>query len=282
MTTFASYDGTRLHYTGQGDGPVVVCQPGGPGRAAAYLEDLGGLAESYRLVQLDARGTGRSEVPEDPATMRADRLGDDLEALRGELELERMVVLGHSAGAPVAMLWAAAHPERVAALVLVTQSGALFGIPAPDVPHIRAAREGEPWYPDAADAAASLPAAPPADFQRMVRRIRPFYYGRWTEREQAHAAGADTQSSRRAEAAYADGIDPAAVAEAADRVRRVEAPVLVVAGERDGITGVTAARGVADVFPNGRLVVLPAAGHFPWVDEPDAFRAAVSGFLATA
>jgi pimeloyl-ACP methyl ester carboxylesterase len=280
MTVFASYDGTRLHYTVQGDGPVVVCQPGGPGRASAYLEDLGGLAATSRLVLLDARGTGRSEVPADPGTMRADRLGDDLEALRGELGLERMVVLGHSAGAPVAMLWAAAHPDRVAALVLVTPSGRLLGITSDDVEDIRASRAGEPWYTDAAEAAADLSSAPPADQQRLVRRTRPFFYGAWTEREQAHAATAETQSSRRAEAAYGEGIDPAAIAEAAERLRRIEAPVLVVAGERDGITGVTAARGVAEVFADGRLVVLPEAGHFPWVDQPAPFRAAVAAFLA--
>ena len=281
MTGFASYDGTRLHYTVQGDGAVLVCQPGGPGRASAYLEDLAGLSRDHRIVLLDSRGTGHSEVPADPGTMRADRLGDDLEALRAELGLERMTVLGHSAGAPVALLWAAAHPDAVRALVLVTPSGALFGIDSSDVPDIRAARSDEPWYAEAAEAAAALADAPPADAQRLVRLTRPFFYGRWTEREQAHAASADTQSSRRAEAAYAAGIDPAAVAEAAAGVRRIQAPVLVVAGERDGITGVAAAAGVADALPSAELVVIPGAGHFPWVDEPAAFAAAVRAFLAT-
>ena len=44
MSTFTSFDGTRLAYTELGTGPRLVCLPGGPGRASAYLEYLGGLA----------------------------------------------------------------------------------------------------------------------------------------------------------------------------------------------------------------------------------------------
>ena len=43
MPSFASYDGTELAYRILGDGPPLVCLPGGPGRAAGYLGDLGGL-----------------------------------------------------------------------------------------------------------------------------------------------------------------------------------------------------------------------------------------------
>ncbi|MDP9101300.1 MAG: alpha/beta hydrolase, partial [Actinomycetota bacterium] len=63
-------------------------------------------------------------------------------------------------------------------------------------------------------------------------------------------------------------------------LREVAAPVLVVAGAVDALTGVAAARDVAACFPHARTVVLPDAGHFPWVDQPDAFRSAVTGFLA--
>ena len=43
MRRFASYDGTELGYRVLGDGPPLVCLPGGPGRATEYLGDLGGL-----------------------------------------------------------------------------------------------------------------------------------------------------------------------------------------------------------------------------------------------
>ncbi len=280
MPGFASYDGTRLAVTEVGSGPPLLCLPGGPGRAAAYLEDLAGLSQSRTLLLLDARATGRSEVPADPATLRFDRLADDVEALREHRGLDRLDVLGHSAGCLVAQVWAARHPERVGRLVLVTPSDRLQGGRREDVAQVRAARAGEPWYADAAEAQAALADAPPAQAQALVRATRPFFYGRWDERTQAHAATADRQSNRRAELGFSAGAEDLDPAPLLAGLSAVAAPVLVVGGERDALTGVASVGRVAASFPHAAQVVLPRAGHFPWVDEPEAFRAAVEPFLA--
>lgn len=113
MAHFTSYDGAKLAYHRTGSGLPLVCLPGGPGLEPAYLGDLGGLARSRELILPDSRGTGVSEVPADPVAYRGDRIAQDVEALRAELGLERMDLLGHSAGGNVALLYAAAHPERV-------------------------------------------------------------------------------------------------------------------------------------------------------------------------
>ncbi len=70
--SFTSYDGTRLAYRRTGEGRPLVCLPGGPGRDADYLGDLGGLGPraGRELVILEPRGTGASAVPGDPATCR--------------------------------------------------------------------------------------------------------------------------------------------------------------------------------------------------------------------
>jgi pimeloyl-ACP methyl ester carboxylesterase len=99
MPRFVSYDGTELGYRVVGDGLPLVCLPGGPGRAAEYLGDLGGLDRSRRLVLWDPRGVGASADPADPETFRADRLVGDVESLRAHLGLDRMDLLAHSAGA---------------------------------------------------------------------------------------------------------------------------------------------------------------------------------------
>jgi proline iminopeptidase len=272
-------DGTRLAYTEVGDGPPLLCLPGGPGRASAYLEDLGGLTASRTLVRLDSRGTGMSEVPADPSSLRFDRLADDVEALREHLGLATADVLGHSAGSLVAQVWAARHPSSVRSLVLVTPVAALQGGTRSDVPAIRATRSGEPWYADAAEADAALADAPPAQRQALVRATRPFFYGRWEERQQEHAAGADRQSNRRAEAGFGAGADEVDTAALRAALGTLAAPVLVVGGDRDGVTGVDAVHEVAASFAGARTVVLPGAGHFPWVDEPAAFSTAVAEFL---
>ena len=279
MTSFSSYDGTRLAYTETGSGPRVVCLPGGPGRASAYLEDLGGLSAHRTLVLLDARATGHSEVPADPSTLRFDRLAEDVEALREHLGLDQLDLLGHSAGCLVAQVYAATHPERVRSLVLVTPSGRLQGGDRGDVADIRAARADEPWYAEAAEAQDALAYAAPAQQQALVRATRPFFYGRWDERTQAHAATADTQSSKRAELGFGAGAEQVDVPAMLARLAQLDVPVLVVGGERDALTGVGSVHAVAASFPRAQAVVLPRAGHFPWVDEPEAFRGAVSEFL---
>ena len=279
MTFFASYDGTRLSYAEVGSGPRLVCLPGGPGRAAAYLEDLGGLGSDRTLVLLDSRATGRSEVPADPTSLRFDRLAADVEALREHLGEERLHLLGHSAGTLVGQAWASAHPERVGSLVLVTPSGTLQGSDRAGVDDLVAARSDEPWYDEAREAYDALPYAPPSQQQQLWRAARPFMYGRWDERTQAHAATAETQTSRRAELGFKPGADADVdVAALVSGLAAVTAPVLVVGGELDALTGVASVHAVAASFRNATTAVLPRAGHFPWVDEPEAFASAVRGF----
>jgi pimeloyl-ACP methyl ester carboxylesterase len=118
VPSFKSYDGTEITCTVLGRSTTaVVCLPGGPLRPPAYLGNLGGL-EDYRelvLVSLPRR--------------RLDSIVDDLEVLRAHLGQERLDLLGHSAGASLAMLYAATHPDHVSRLALVTPSLRAVWIP---------------------------------------------------------------------------------------------------------------------------------------------------------
>lgn len=278
MKRVTARDGVALAVHEIGAGPPLLCMPGGPGRASSYLEDLGGLAAERTLLLLDSRGSGASELPADRESLRVDRLPGDVEDVRTALGLHPADVLAHSAGCPVALLHAAQHPDTVGTMVIVTPSGRPFGWDADDVDEIRARRSGEPWYADAAAAQEALTDANPRMRAELERETRPFWYGRWDERAQEHAAGADRQMSLRAAAGYVPGPDFDAMS-ARDALRRVQARTLVVVGERDALTGVVAGERIAGALPDAELAVVPRAGHFPWVDEPDAFRAAVSEFL---
>lgn len=275
--SFRSYDGTRLAYHLLGAGPPLLCVPGGPGRASTYLRDLGGLSARHTLVQLDSRGSGLSAFPDDPATLSFDRLPADVEALRAELGGAPLPVLGHSAGALVALLHAARHPAGVTGLVLVTPSARLHGVPRADLDEIQAARAGEPWYAAAAAARDALAADPVEGRGELERLVRPFYYGRWDDAVAAHAHAAEREMSPRA----ARGFGAAAVDRSAllTEVAAVRVPTLVVGGGRDGLAGVAGSRAVAQSVPGARLALLDGAGHFPWIDAAESFRAEVEGFL---
>jgi proline iminopeptidase len=277
---FTAADGTRLGLHVIGSGPPVVCVPGGPGRASVYLEDLAGLAEHHTMLRLDQRGSGTSELPADRDSLAFPRLADDLEALRANRGLDSFDLLGHSAGCFVSLTYAARHPERVSRLVLVTPSGRGFGDVDDDINAIRASRADEPWYQEAAQIEAELELLPPERRQRPNRGTRPFGYGRWDDRAQEHAAATDGQMSLRAMAGFAPEEFMAAAASAFERLGDITAPVLIVVGSLDGMTGVRAGHLIADRLPDARVVELAGSGHYPWVDVPEQFREAVVSFLA--
>jgi pimeloyl-ACP methyl ester carboxylesterase len=278
MPRFASYDGTELGYRVVGDGPSLVCLPGGPGRAAEYLGDLGGLGRSRRLVLLDQRGVGLSADPADPATFRVDRLVGDVDALRAHLGLEQMDLLAHSAGAVLATLYAAAHPERVSRLVLVTPGLAAVGvgIAEEELATTLESRSAQPWYPAARPALDEILAgsASMEDFGAS----RPFFYGRWDETAQAHATMGVAQRHQPARLGYFNGLrlDPARTLAA---LRKLTGPVLLYAGDMDPLVTPAMVREAAPLFKDAAVVIQSGAAHFPWVEDPAAFTAAVSAFL---
>ncbi|MCQ4207059.1 alpha/beta fold hydrolase [Streptomyces longispororuber] len=277
MFTFTAPDGTALACHVRGSGPPLVCLPGGPMRASEYLGDLGGLTAHRTLHLLDLRGTGESAVPADEATYRCDRQVDDVEALRIRLGLERMDVLAHSAGGNLAAQYAARHPERIGRLVQVTSPQRALGCAASaqDRRDAAALRSHEPWF-----------AAAYAEYEKLLAGrddatylYDAFFYGRWDERAQAHAARTDAQTNERAEAVFASegAFDPPATRAA---LARLVAPALLLAGELDGGPNPELVRRTAEFYPRGQVVVLPGAAHYPWLDDAESFVAAVEGFLA--
>lgn len=229
MPIFHAYDGTELAYRLLGQGAPLICLPGGPMRAGAYLGDLGGLSARRRLVVPDLRGTGDSAVPDDPSTYRCDRLVDDVEALREHLGEERVDLLAHSASANLAALYAARYPERLRTLTLVTPGTRAVGIDVTDQDWREASelRRDEPWYARARAALDGFLAGRAGDRARAA--VAPFAYGRWDDAARTHAeAGPGQTNSEAGKVYYQDGVfDPAATNAA---LVAVTAPVLVLAG----------------------------------------------------
>ena len=279
MPCFASYDGTEICYRVLGDGPPLVCLPGGPGRAAEYLGDLGGLSASRQLVLLDPRGVGASADPADPASFRVDRLVNDVESLRVHLGLDQMDLLAHSAGAILATLYAAACPQHLSALILITPGLDVLGVEQSEEQGRAAlARRGaEPWYPEALAALEQIMAGSVSI--QAFRASRPFYYGRWDQVAQAHATMGVAERHQAARHGFFAGavVDVPATRAA---LTKLTAPVLLYAGETDPMVTPALVREAAPLFNDATVVVQPGAAHFPWIDGPAAFTAAVGSFLS--
>lgn len=119
IRTIAGPRGTlALDDGGAGSGVPVVFVHANLGNFTQWREALDHLRPSRRAVALDLRGHGRSAPPAD-GEYSTERRADDVAAVVEALGLGRVVLVGHSGGAAVALQYAARDPSRVAGLLLV-------------------------------------------------------------------------------------------------------------------------------------------------------------------
>ncbi len=277
-----SFDGAAIAYQAIGSGPPLLVVPGGP-RDSAYLEDLGGLSRTRTLIRYDARGTGHSAAPQDTAKYAFPSLARDVDALRQVVDAPSVDILGHSAGAIVAAVYAAHHRDRVGKLVLVAPGPQFFG-GGEDVPALLQRRSGEPWFAQASAAAARLAAPQPSDTPQeileLLIRYTPAAYGAWGPRQQAHAATQHEQFALQAWQHFDGDGQRTAPERFLPLLSAVDVPVLVITGDGDALTGVSAGAAAAGHFPAAEHISLRGAGHYPWVDSPEEFVSTVEAFLA--
>lgn len=245
-----------LHVLDEGSGPAVVL-----GHAWSHdltmWDDLAPrlVRGGWRVVRYDTRGHGRSPVSA-PYPFAA--LVDDLDQLLDRLDLDRPILGGLSLGGFVALEHALQHPGRARALILA-----------------------DTW---------SGPIPSDADMTATLRRSETTagLAAWWTERHGGHrAVAADpalvarrARFARQPAAGLASAISACAARSSVHRrLAEITAPTLVVAGAEDRFFSPAMHRDLAAAIPGAVIEVLPGAGHIAVADAPDAFYAAVQGFL---
>jgi proline iminopeptidase len=272
------HDGVTLHYRVSGTGPPLIAHPGGPGTAAAFFGDLARLDEVATIIWLDPRGTGGSTAPEDPLAYKLEHYAADIEALCDGLGLPQVALLGFSHGGMVAMRHAIDHPERLTGLILLDTAPALDQAAAERIAAAMDRRQGEPWYEQVRRLIDEDKTAPDdAQATEDLLAIMPMYFHRWDTTAQAFIG---TLAGTRFHARVGPSWEAEqAVMDLRPQLGRITTPTLVVVGDDDFICDVTAAHEMADGIPAAEQAIIREAGHFPWVEQPAAFRRAVDGFL---
>jgi proline iminopeptidase len=266
-----------LSYERRGSGPLLVCHPGGPGGSAAEFEDFAALDDTFELVLFSPRGSHGSD-PADDYSLAS--YVADVEALRSHLGVEQLNLLGFSHGGCVAMTYAAAHPARVSRLLLV-DTLAVWGDEAEaEMKRMIEAHSGEPWFAEALQAIEEEQAGEFGSVDDLIANLQrqiPLYFHRWEGNEQVGGRLA-------MDFAHAEPLHQFNTVEFPDfdlrpELRKVEAPTLVVAGDDDFICGPACADAIVGALRDARLVTIADSGHFVYVEQPEAFRAALTGFL---
>lgn len=251
------------------DAPPLVLLHGLRSYAHTWDELAGTLVPNFRVLALDLRGRGHSGW--DPErNYHADAYARDLEQWVDELGLRRFALLGHSLGGAVALLYSAAHPERVASLVL-EDSG----------PGAAAAGAG-------AERIAAELAATPARFDTLGdaraywRSVRPHITDEALDSRVRHTIVA------RLDGGFEWRLDLQGIADARRRfpspdlwpaVERLKSPTLLVRGAESDYCTADIAERMEERQPLIRTVVVEGAGHYVHDDRPDPFAAAVRAFL---
>ena len=111
-------DGTTLHYVTDGDADhSLVFVHGWCSNASHFTDQLDHFAAGHRVLAVDRRGHGRSDTPDHGYS--APQHADDLVAILDHEGITTAVLIGHAGGCPSVLHFAAAHPHRCEALVLL-------------------------------------------------------------------------------------------------------------------------------------------------------------------
>jgi len=261
---------------GNGD-PVIVIH-GAIGLGSTYMRALDAWADELRLVYYDQRGSGQTPLGDVQKVAFPGGL-EDLDGLRRALGLDRVQLLGHSAGAYLAALYAAAHPEATAGLVLLNPGPPLtpdlmqrFGMamaarrtPADD--EARRAIEDSTEFRDHEPAAVE---------RHQLNTFIPFFRDRATiERVSlgfTAITAANVQQAPERMVGSLGALDPMR------QFAGIGCPTLVVHAELDPIP-VDWSRLLADTIPDAGLVVIEGGSHFPMIEDTDALHSAVVPWL---
>jgi pimeloyl-ACP methyl ester carboxylesterase len=236
------------------------------------------LAPHYRTLAVDLRGHGDSDRHPDALYDYPHHVAD-LEALCAALEIERLVLCGHSLGGRIAMRFAGRHPERMAGLVIVDSGPELDPRGVVRIQVDMGRQEGARF-------------ASVAEYERGLSRAYP------AARPEALARMARCGLRRRADGRYEPKTDPefhrlareAGPGEAESReqentrllwsaLERIACPTLVVRGAASDILAPDVAdRMVEEVLTDGHLAVVGQAGHSVMTDNPEGFAEAVAAF----
>jgi len=284
----------RLYHFAQGEGADVLIIHGGPGMPFRQpLSGLEALEREYRFHYYDQRGCGKSTRPFDRfesqnmyqnMTSLDQTLGlgaqiADIERIRQILGGGKLILIGHSWGGFLAALYAAEFPEEVKALVLVSPATTLV-MPQEEADLFASVRQ-------------RLPEQQQQEFDAFMREYMDFntlfirseadlvelnarfgqYYTSVIE------SPTPVQGEPGGWMSWGMYISMGQRHDYRPALKAVGAPVLVLHGA-DDLQSKAASRQYAEVFPNAQFAVLPDAGHFSFVEQPQAFAQIVGDFLA--
>ncbi|MFZ0388674.1 MAG: alpha/beta hydrolase [Solirubrobacteraceae bacterium] len=259
--------GGRLGGWVVGDGVPVLLLHGGPGLSFEYLDELGSeLGDGFHVAAYQQRGL-------EPSTMEGPfkiaQAIDDVVAVLQFLSWSRALIVGHSWGGHLALRLAAAVPQRLLGVLAVDPLGVVGdgGMAAFEAEMFARTPKERRERAHELDERAMAGQGTPEEALESLSIVWPAYF--------ADPDNAPPMPPVRMSVPAYSGIITEVMTgleEVADALRTGEVPFGVIAGAGSPIPWGQAARASAELSPQPALTVVPAAGHFPWLDVPGCVR----------
>jgi pimeloyl-ACP methyl ester carboxylesterase len=264
--------GRRLRYVDYGDPahPPIVLVHGLGGCWQWWLENIPFLGRHHRVIAVDLPGFGDSEPLPSPGSMSGHV--ETLRALCDELELGPTVLVGHSMGGLIALLFAREHAERLRGLALVCAGGVTLSENRLRV-IVRGFLLYNMWF--------SRPSVTRAFARRPRLRRLLFKLATGDPRTLSPELGAELIPRLGSAPGFAEAVVQAAGVANLVAPEEIKTPTLLIWGSRDPIVPVRAARELAAQIDGARLEVLDGVGHCPMWERPDEFNQLLGEFAAS-
>ena len=251
-----------LRFQEAGQGRPVILLHAFPLSSDLWQPQLAAVPDGFRLIAPDLPGFGASpDFDEDPSI---EHMANAVAALLEHLGLREPVILGGlSMGGYVALSFARLFPEWLSALILAdTRAEA-------DTPEGKANRDKMIALVESEGAPAVMEQMLPKLLGEGTRNEKP------EVAETMRALGEKQNATAIANALRALRDRP----DALDLLPQINVPALVVVGAEDTLTPLDMAKTLANNIPNAKLEIISRAGHLSNIEQPEAFNAALRGFL---
>ncbi|MFZ4622240.1 MAG: alpha/beta fold hydrolase [Bacteroidota bacterium] len=267
-----SVNGTTIHYSILGNGAPLLITPVTWGVDGHRWTTLDALAEHFTLIRLNPRGTGGSGAVTDKSEYGIPVLVEDIEALRKHLGIERLNVMGQSAGGWTALEYALAHQSVIDHLIIVCSAptGKFHKNTFRDPQH--------PLYPQFEKISQEVRSLPAAERVKAFNRaVYQFDVQTDDARRTIDRIFADAEfNAQRNQFFVMNELNRYNVT---DRLHEITIPTLVIGGKHDAHVAPEWSEVIAKNIPNSRLQMMQHSGHFPWLDEPALFFELITAFL---
>ena len=267
---FAHVNGTELFHFEVGEGLPCLVMHGGLGvDHSQFREELDPLGDVLQLVYYDHRGNGRSGRPP-METLTLPQLAADAEALRAHLGLENVAVLGHSYGGCIALQYALRYPRRLSHLILVGTAAA-WDYTDQIIAELQRRNPGAEVLTAFLDVARD-----DAEFARGQKLVAATLGFHIFDPKRAKRLFRSTVWSA---TACARSRELMADCDVASRLGEIDVPTLIMAGRHDFFCPPSQPERMHRGIRGSEMVTFERSGHYPFVEEAEAFRAAVRDWL---